>query len=660
MKKIGRIFMLVSAIVMSLSLIIVGYLMHRSSTRAIEEEAVKYLELMAYDKGQHLENMIEEIEKSTKVYADMVKYQLNIDLVHHADNSDYMDHLLDFLKPSVLNMAEDLDHNLNFYLVFNIDLTDDIKAIVYSRDSNDENMPYVSLEGILSRQQMESESEELTWYYGPLNAKEGVWSNPYDDIFLKERLMTYSYPIIIEDQVIAIVGTDIVFESFQEIVEDVKVYDSGYAFLLDKDYRYLVHPKLDMLDQLSQIEAGKYAYMEDLFRQNDTGILRYDYEGSKKIMGYYHLSNGWMIAVAPVYEEVFETLNTQMTNSLMIIIAGLVISLLALSFTAYKLTDPIRNLTAHVEKIRRDGLNVEISQSLLDNPTEIGILSQEIDNLRNRLLSSFEDLKQHNSQLDLLVEERTAEIFGLNQELQASLESLQNMQEQLVESEKNTLVRTMVQNLAHKFSTPIGNSIVLLSYIKKLYVMDEKKTDKHLEAIDMLDSNLNLINRIINQMRLYLDTYDQLLISSFDISKVIKVAVSDYEITEPLNFEVHFDDSIKVDIYQSKRLVSELISRLLRYSNQIERTPDTDPIRLEIQVKKTMICLYYRDNALNLNGDVDKFFDPYYLHSFDSSELGLELNLVADLVKRGLKGNISVVEDKHGSAIKMTLTDLKK
>lgn len=38
----------------------------------------------------------------------------------------------------------------------------------------------------------------MAWYYAPIKAKNGVWSDPYNDQNLKMNLVIYSKPVIVE------------------------------------------------------------------------------------------------------------------------------------------------------------------------------------------------------------------------------------------------------------------------------------------------------------------------------------------------------------------------------------------------------------------------------------------------------------------------------
>ena len=58
--------------------------------------------------------------------------------------------------------------------------------------------------------------------------------DPYLNSNINVYMVSYVVPIFKDGKSIGIVGMDIDFNKIQGIVENTKVYDSGYAFLLNR------------------------------------------------------------------------------------------------------------------------------------------------------------------------------------------------------------------------------------------------------------------------------------------------------------------------------------------------------------------------------------------------------------------------------------------
>ena len=71
-----------------------------------------------------------------------------------------------------------------------------------------------------------------------------MWLDPYIDPVLKINMISYVVPMYKDNILIGVVGMDIDFSYFDKTISDTKVYDTGYASLLDGKYDVLVTSNL--------------------------------------------------------------------------------------------------------------------------------------------------------------------------------------------------------------------------------------------------------------------------------------------------------------------------------------------------------------------------------------------------------------------------------
>ena len=69
--------------------------------------------------------------------------------------------------------------------------------------------------------------------------------------------------------------------------------------------------------------------------------------------------------------------------------------------------------------------------------------------------------------LEARVERRTEALSQANTDLQASLTRIQDMQRQLVESEKMASLGALVAGVAHEINTPIGVAVTAASFLRE-------------------------------------------------------------------------------------------------------------------------------------------------------------------------------------------------
>ena len=77
-----------------------------------------------------------------------------------------------------------------------------------------------------------------------------------------------------------------------------------------------------------------------------------------------------------------------------------------------------------------------------------------------------DDLRKLTEELEARVERRTEALSKANAELQASLTRIQDMQRQLVESEKMASLGALVAGVAHEINTPIGVAVTAASFLR--------------------------------------------------------------------------------------------------------------------------------------------------------------------------------------------------
>ena len=217
------------------------------------------------------------------------------------------------------------------------------------------------------------DTSSLIWFTVPKSTGEGVWLPPYYTENLDARVISYNVPVYWKDRFVGVIGIEIDYEMLAQEVEHIKIFDTGYAFILDGDSNVVYHPQLD--STTLNLETTAIGDPDEFIGSNH---VKYNYEGVEKEAVWVPLSNGMRLYVTAPASEINSGWESMVWNML---IAALVIlavsSALLLSFTG-RLTKPLRELTKAAKRVDDGDYGFTLDY---DKNDEIGVLTRTFKQL---------------------------------------------------------------------------------------------------------------------------------------------------------------------------------------------------------------------------------------------------------------------------------------
>lgn len=210
-------------------------------------------------------------------------------------------------------------------------------------------------------------------------------------------------PVYINETLIAVVGMDMKLDNLIDSVKKVKAYQTGYAFLIDSDYDIIYHPTYTNEDNLLKIENGELKSLKDVIDKNSTGVTSYTFKGTKKIMGYPHLSNGDIFIFAAPEIEIYQALNNLVRLIMIFLIIAIILSTVFGISTGRRIAKPILKVTELIKRTSKLDLTSDKDfQFLLKYKDEIGVMTTSTIEMRgilrdfvNRLVATSDNINSN-------------------------------------------------------------------------------------------------------------------------------------------------------------------------------------------------------------------------------------------------------------------------
>ncbi len=315
---------------------------------------------------------------------------------------------------------------------------------------------------------------------------------------------------------------------------------------------------------------------------------------------------------------------------------------------------PLHDLTGRVI-----GIIVALYQKPIQNPQLVKnlfeLFSGRIEAELERV--EYEDrLQALNVQLEQKVAART-------EQLQQTLADLQQMQHQLVESEKMAALGHLVAGIAHEVNTPLGVAITTQSVIADefahfaaLLASDRlTKTDLRsfcqvlAQALPLLQVNLGRADELIQnfkrtaadqhsaeQGQMKVAQYYQQILST--LSPLLKKAGVRLELDIPFDWQLQTYPGSHVHI------LTNLVVNSVQHGfaatgadHQIWLTGE--------KLAEDLYCIHYRDNGAGLSTlSKQHIFEPFFTTARNHGGVGLGMSILYNLVTQQLGGQVRLPE----------------
>jgi len=235
---------------------------------------------------------------------------------------------------------------------------------------------------------------EKEWYKKAKNAGKPIWTEPYYDEGGGDTMMcTYSVPLFRDvggkETFIGVITLDISLSAIGRAISKIKVYETGYAFLVSGDGAILYHPDSSLInrsvfalaeDSVNPRFRSLAAYIKDSTEINNVIIMGTKTNSTKvEVLP----STGWyLVVVFPVSEmfgDLIDFLKYLGTIFLFSVLAVFIVTILI----TRRLTKPLRKLVKATHQIGQGDFDLELPR--VRRRDEIGVLAKSFSVMLDQL-----------------------------------------------------------------------------------------------------------------------------------------------------------------------------------------------------------------------------------------------------------------------------------
>jgi len=246
------------------------------------------------------------------------------------------------------------------------------------------------------------------WYQIPKELEQPQWTEPYFGEGGGFLMSSYAVPFYRKAdngsrKFIGVIVVDISLEHLRDIVSSIKIFDSGYGFLISKNGTFVTHPIRDYIMNetiFSVAEARKDAMLRDTGRKmidGKTGFSETPVEsavtGKSCILTYVPIkSNGWSLGILFPHDELMANITSLNHVVLILGFAGLLFLALAIAFIARSITGPLTGMANAAVRIGNGDLEVLLPKAKTGD--EVGKLAVALDYMKSSLKDYMRELTE--------------------------------------------------------------------------------------------------------------------------------------------------------------------------------------------------------------------------------------------------------------------------
>lgn len=376
-----------------LSAIVCGGISVANSSKTSYESSKTDMLLHCENQSMTLNSMMEKIEQSVSTVYSVALQRLD-NVASFKNSKAYVDNYTQEIEDILLQVATNTDGALTAYIRYNPEFTEPDSGLFLTRDNGES--AFASVTPTDFSMYDPSDVAHVGWYYIPVQNGVPTWMEPYLNSNINVYMISYVIPIFIDGESIGIIGMDIDFSEFTNVINSSGIFDTGYAFLANTEGKIMHHHALEVGTSIVDAQSGMENVVASLQSADKEGtFVEYNYQGVKKNLCYMTLTNGMKYILTVPETE----LRAEAVRTAYLIMGGAVIAILIAGavgvFIGLTITRPITKINKIVSTTADfNFVHNPDNAKLYKRKDETGQMANSLHSMRSNLRKMVADIRK--------------------------------------------------------------------------------------------------------------------------------------------------------------------------------------------------------------------------------------------------------------------------
>jgi len=425
----------------------------------------------------------------------------------------------------------------------------------------------------------------------------------------QEPYIINAYPIEQFDQIKGVLTAEINLKSIWELVDEIKVGETGNAFVVSGYGQLIAHPdKKKVIDQVNVIDPG---LIEEVKSGNESSREFYSPENIAMLGTFAHIEEfDWIIVIQQPIDDAFSVASTMLYQMFAFVALVIIVAILLAYLLEKRITAPITTLIKGAKRYAEGDLEFRIK---IEKYEEIGVLAREFNSMAASLLENQQKLR--------------------------SVERLAAM------SKFATLV-------SHEIRNPLNSMTINMQILKREMENPHGDAEKKRKYFDIIVSEINRMDNLIkNFLMISRPPHFDFLPNDIHeiLDQVILMHRANAEQQHVKIFKNYAQPGIpaNIDRDQMKQVFHNIIINALQAmpgGGRLTIRTSKTKVRSRRRKKNNWMCIEFIDTGMGIPRDkIKEIFEVYY--TMKKSGTGLGLSIARQIVE-GHAGNIQVKSEE--------------